>query len=264
MTGFLRKLEPLLLKIAGTKVVVIPYGSDVQVMDRSRNPEFRKAMALDYPEQESLSGKVARNIDIWTKYADCVISGCEWVDYMPSWDRLCISHFSIDMDLWCPVENPRKSSTIRILHAPNHRNIKGTEFFIKAVEELQAEGADLELVLLERVSNRKIREEMILADIVADQLIIGWYAMFAIEAMSMGKPVLCYLREDLEELYIREGLLEKGEIPIINCSPDSVKEAIRKLIKDKAKMEDIGGKSVRYVEKHHSLEAIGRFFCRCE
>jgi glycosyltransferase involved in cell wall biosynthesis len=258
-TGFLRLLEPLLLKIAGVKIVVMPYGSDVQVMTRSDNLMFKQVMAMDYPKQGELGPKVSRDIDRWIKYADCIISGCEWVDYMPSWDKLCLSHFAIDMDYWQAIEK-KEATPAKILHAPNHRNIKGTDFFVKAVEELQKEGEQIELIMLEKVPNDKIHEVMISVDIVADQLIIGWYAMFAIEAMSLGKPVLCHLRKDLEELYISNGLLEKGEIPIVNCTVDSVKETIRELVNDQAKRLRIGRQSIEYVQKHHSLQAIGEFF----
>lgn len=62
-------------------------------------------------------------------------------------------------------------------------------------------------------------------DVVADQLIIGWYAMFSMEAMSMGKPVICYLRKDLIELYLSSGnLVSLDELPHINSHFLEVKQ----------------------------------------
>ncbi|MFX1492278.1 MAG: hypothetical protein ACFFBU_08440, partial [Promethearchaeota archaeon] len=149
---------------------------------------------------------------------------------------------------------------LRILHAPNHRAIKGTQHFIDAVNELIEDGLNIELVLLEGVPNDEIKRVMASVDIVADQLIVGWYAMFALEAMALGKPVLCFLHEDLKYLYITSGLVAADEIPIINCTPLTVKEIIRDLVLNRDKLFEIGNRSREYVIKHHSTQAVGKVF----
>ena len=257
------RAEPSLLRVAGVRVVVMPYGGDVQVMSRSKNLPFRHAKAVDYPESRFRERRVEQQIDLWTTHADHVISGVEWVDYMYFWDTLMLGHFSIDPDSWESAATPRPvDGTLRIFHAPNHRAIKGSDHFIRAVEELRAEGVDVELVMRERVPNEVIRQTMGEVDAVADQLIVGWYAMFALEAMAMGKPVLCYLRKDLLDLYEAEGLLGHGEMPILNCDPLSVKETIRSLAADRSQLAGIAERGKAYVRKHHSIEAIGGVFDR--
>ena len=37
------------------------------------------------------------------------------------------------------------------------------------------------------------------ADLVVDQLVLGWYGAVAVEAMALGRPVLAYIREDEAE-----------------------------------------------------------------
>lgn len=265
-TRLLWHVEPFLYKLANVKVVVMPYGSDIQEMSRSPNLLFKDTMARDYPEHRFHRERIAAKIDLWTKYADQVISGCEWVDYMYYWDTLMLAHFSIDVDAWKPVERDHdrlkeaKPTKLRILHAPNHRSIKGTHYFIDAVNELVAEGVEVELVILERVPNDEVKRAMATVDVVADQLIVGWYAMFALEAMAMEKPVLCFLRDDLEALYVAAGLVEVGEIPIIRCSPLTVKETIRDLALNRNQLPEIGRRSREYVIQHHSTEAVGQVF----
>jgi hypothetical protein len=122
------------------------------------------------------------------------------------------------------------------------------------------EGFDIELVMVEGVPNEKIRELMASVDVVADQLIIGWYAMFAIEGMAMGKPVLCYLRNDFENLYTVAGLIQSREIPIINCTPLTVKDRIRDMAKNQDKLTEIGICSREFVLRHHSVESVGMVF----
>ncbi len=84
--------------------------------------------------------------------------------------------------------------------------------------------------MVERVPNEEVRRLILDADVVVDQLIIGWYAMFAIEAMASGKPVICHLRHDLEALYVAADLLESlEEIPIIRADVFTFKDVIRSL-----------------------------------
>jgi len=259
---FLRRIEPFLYKLANVKIVVMPYGGDVQEMSRCSNLLFKHTMSADYPNHRLHQKKIRTQIDLWTRHADFIISGCDWVDYMYYWNRLMLAHFSIDVDLWRPLSTGKKytDKKLKILHAPNHRTIKGSQYFIDAVNDLIEEGLDLELILLEKVPNEKVRKVMAEVDLVADQLIVGWYAMFALEAMSMEKPVLCYLREDLKKLYEVTGLVDPDEMPIINCTPSTVKETIRDLAENRNKLPYIGKRSREYVIKHHSTSAIGTVF----
>jgi glycosyltransferase involved in cell wall biosynthesis len=78
-----------------------------------------------------------------------------------------------------------------VLHAPSSRRRKGTEHVLEAVE-----GLDVELDLVEGLRHDEARRHYERADIVVDQLNAGWYGVFALEAMALGKPVLSYLRSE--------------------------------------------------------------------
>lgn len=262
-TIFIKKCEPFLYMLANVKVVVMPYGGDVQNLLICPNLIYKHTMSNDYPSFRFLRGKIASQVNLWTQYASHVISGCEWVYYMFHWDTLMLAHFSIDLEKFEPyrkVFQVNSLAPLRILHAPNHRGLKGTHFFIKAVEELQREGHAIELIIMEKRSNDEVLKTMSQVDLVADQLIVGWYAMFSIEAMSMGKPVLCYLRDDLTQLYENAGIVEKDEVPLIHCTPSTVKEVILKYVNNKQELKTIGEKSLKFVEKHHSLKSVGKVF----
>ena len=254
----LRHRELQLLHRAGKKIVLLAYGSDVQVSSRVRSLPFKHAMCMDYPELVRREHETLRDMEYCIAHADHVVSGVDWVDYMPRWDTLTAGHFAIDTAEWTPApEEPGRDPDrpVVIFHAPNHRELKGTRFLIAACEELQAEGERIELRLVERVPNSEIRRQVAEADIVADQFIVGWYALFAIEAMAMAKPVLCYLRPDLLELYTLYSFA--GECPLVNTPPLQIKERLRELIHDPQRRRDLGLAGRRYVEQHHSLEAVG-------
>ena len=48
---------------------------------------------------------------------------------------------------------------------------------------------------IEGVPNAEARLRYAAADVVVDQLRIGWYGMFAIESMALAKPVVVHLDE---------------------------------------------------------------------
>jgi glycosyltransferase involved in cell wall biosynthesis len=255
----LKRIEPILYHTAGTRLVLMPYGIDVQDFTLSKNLYFKHAAFTDYPLLKFHNKTVKKQIARWTKYADHIISGCEWIDYMPYWDTLTLAHFSIDIPEIKP--NPQVScKKLKILHAPNHKKIKGTEHLVKAVETLQNQGYEIDLMMLEKVPNEKIKEAIIEADIVADQFVVGWYAMFALEAMAQAKPVMCFLRSDLIELYENAGLIETNEIPILNTSIRQIQDTLLWVLNNKEKFHEIGAKSRNYVIKHHSTEKMGEIF----
>lgn len=259
----LKKLEPYIFALANIKVVVMPYGADIHDLTLSRNLEFKHALSLDYPLfQKAKNNIISQNIKRWTKHADHIISGCDWVYYNYHWDTLTLAHFSIDVDkvkLSTDYTIP-KNRPVKIFHCPNHKNIKGSQFFINAVSELQNEGYSVELTIVQNQPNDIIRQQMQEADIIADQLVIGWYAMTALEGMCYEKPVLCYLDPKLISLYQFAGLIEPGEIPLVNCNHIDVKNAIKNLLDNPQKIKEIGKKGREYVIKHHSTEAIGAIF----
>lgn len=268
-TRLLWRLEPFLLRLAGLKVVVMPYGGDVQALDLCKNLYFKASMIKDYPEVFRLNKKVHNKIRMWSESGAYIISGCDWVDYMYQWNRLMISHFSYDtggsngLPARQEGNHDKKFSRdrpMRVLHAPNHRNIKGTSHILKAIDELKASGLEIELVLIEKQPNAKVIEEIRKCDLVIDQIVIGWYAMFSIEAMAQCKPVICYLRDDLKDLFIMSGYLGVDEIPIVSATPLNISEVIRGLYQSPGEMQALGSRGREYVERHHSLEYIGGVF----
>lgn len=257
----LAHLEFNLLRLAGKKIVVTAYGADVQVANKIPNLLFKHALTQDYPGTFRRDPERQARIYHIAKYAHYVLAGVDWVDFLPKWNQLIPGHFAIDTEYWSPRPEPAPAQAgrpFRILHAPNHRTIKGTAFLERACEELRAEGYALELVVLERVKNSRIREVMWSVDAVADQFIVGWYAMFALEGMALAKPVLTYLRDDLLELYSLYSFA--AECPIVNTKVTTIKEQLRRLIENPALCSNLGRKGREYVLKYHSLDYIGALF----
>lgn len=267
---FIWRLEPLLYRIARTRTVVMPYGGDVMVFTRGKNLQLNHAMTVDYPDYHRRKARVEGQIDLWTRYADHVVSGCDWVDYMYHWDTLMIAHFSVDTERLGALVTPKDETLpisaehpLRLLHAPNHQAVKGTAHIRRAVRELAEEGVPVVLDLIEFSPNEVVLAAIDRADVVVDQIVIGWYALFSIESMALATPAICYLRPDLERLYVDAGLLGEGEVPLISATPHTIKETLRRLaLSDRATLAALGRRSQDYVRAHHSLESVGRVFAR--
>ena len=259
----LRQLEPKLLHLAGVKVVVMPYGSDSQVLERTPNKLTANALCKDYSTFfRTRHRRVAQQVDLWCRYADVVVGSMDSVDYLWFWNKLRPCHYAVETELIEPQYPlpPKEGRKIKVFHAPNHLAIKGSEFVLQAIEELQQEGYPIELVYRRGVPNRQLLEELAQADIVVEQLIMGWHGIFGLESMASGKPVICYIRPDLQSLYENAGCIEAGELPFISAMPTTIKQVLKDLLDHPETWEAIGRRSRAYTEKYHSLEAVGSWF----
>lgn len=136
-----------------------------------------------------------------------------------------------------------------VLHAPSSRSRKGTEQVVAAAEKL-----GLRLDLVEGVDHRDAFERYRRADLVVDQLNAGWYGMFAIEAMALGKPVVAFLHEEAKQ---RTEEAFGIEVPIVHATKETLADVLRRLVSDPGELQRIGAASRRYVERVHDLSAVG-------
>jgi hypothetical protein len=139
-----------------------------------------------------------------------------------------------------------------ILHAPSNPGYKGTKYFLSAVERLKEE-FDFEYRLVKDVKIGELYEEIKKADLIVDQLIQGWFGLLPLEAMMFGKPVVCYMREDL--MYDMP-----ADCPVINANPDTIYNVLRKLLQAPGEWKQIGAAGRRYVEKYHDATKVAKFY----
>lgn len=258
-----RRLEAMIYKVAGIKVVVMTYGSDSIIPERSNNIYFRNALFQDYGHfYKTCHDRIVWQVGYWCRYADAVIAQADDIEYLPYWDYAKNSVFCIDLERLKPCENFKfcTNEAVHIVHAPNHMSIKGSSFVEKAIQRLISEGYNVSYDCLHKKTNDEVLKVLKNADIVVDQIIIGWHGIFALEAMAFGKPTITHIREDLLTAYEEMGCLEKGELPLINATPTSIYTVLKGLLDHQERLEQIGMKSRAYVEKRHSIRAIGEYF----
>jgi hypothetical protein len=242
-----------LLRFAGIKIIAYPYGTDCAGRDRCRDRfDWIGALQKDYPNwdlREHLHG-VEKTIRFFCKYSHLIIGMDGSVRrFLPRNDIYCKS-LAVDTDTLKPPPSFSGNLVPVIVHAPNHRNVKGTQFLLDALTELRRQGVKFELKLVEKTARSDAIEIYKTADIIADQFVMGAYGVFALECMALGKPVLTYLDHD----HLCNPVFN---VPIVNTNRHNLTTVLAVLIAIPELRQRIGMASRLAMEKYQSLSAIG-------
>jgi len=184
------------------------------------------------------------------KCANCVfVSTPDLLEWAP--DAIWVPN-PIDVDKYSNLGefNNQESESILIIHAPTVREVKGTQYIVDAIDKLKQEGYTVELKILECLSHDQIIMEFIKADIIVDQLLLGWYGVVSIEGMSLKKPVCVYIRDDLIQF------IPKGSF--VNCNPENIYVILKRVIEDSNLRKDIATNGYDFVCKFHNAEMVAK------
>jgi len=130
-----------------------------------------------------------------------------------------------------------------IVHAPSKQKAKGSAYVQRAIDQLRPT-AEFDYREVTGMPRSEALALMRRCDIYIDQLIVGDHGMAALEAMSYGKPTVCYLKPSVLELLPKD-------IPIVNATVDDLAEVLLGLIQDPQRRHDSGVASRAYVERYH-------------
>ncbi len=146
-----------------------------------------------------------------------------------------------------------RALNLRVVHAPNHRAFKGTLYLETAVKKLREEGVKIELIMVEKIPNAQALTIYRSADVIFDQCMIGFHGYFAIEAMALGKPVMCFIRKP------EDYLLAPDECPIINTHVTTLMEDLRYLAHEgRSTLPEIGRRGREYVARYYTEQAFSQ------
>lgn len=196
-----------------------------------------------------------KSISLFARFCDRIYSlnpDLLWV--LPSSAEF-LPYSNVFIDEWKPIYSQMHEGPLRIAHAPTHRGVKGTKLILNALNELKRQGYEFELLLVEGLSNTEARKIYEKADILVDQIFVGWYGGIAVEAMALGKPVLVYIREgDLK--FIPEKM--KTDLPFIQITPQTVEKSLRQVLEmHREELLAMAHRSRAYVERWHDPIKIG-------
>lgn len=259
--------ESNLLRKYGKKVIIIPYGSDYYKYSKVIDQSMKHNLLINMPDEIFNEGSINEKVNYWTKNADFIIVGV-MLDDAARWDMLPLTQLCIDTDNWkrsSELSNrDGRSFAVTVVHAPNHRGFKGSEFIIHAINELKEEGLKINFVLLENVPNEEVKRILTTeADILVEQIIFTGFGLNGLEGMASGLPVLSnWENPDISILFRRYSSL--NECPIVSTTPENIKENLRKLITNPILRKELGDASRRYAIKYNSYEAFLALFKEIE
>jgi hypothetical protein len=239
-----------LFKLAGKRIVVTFQGDDCRQWDYCRsNHEISHVHEVDPLGERLAADELARyRVTQFSRYADIIYAlNPDLLAVLPK--RARFFPYSVpDLDLVSFIGiDDHRLTPIRVLHAPSHRGTKGTRFVLDAVSVLKKEGLFFEFVLVENLSHAEAMEAYASADVLIDQLLVGWFGGLSAELMALGKVVVCYLRET-DFGHLPDGYL--SDLPIINACPSSVCDVLRDVITmDRSALKSLGERGRHFVEK---------------
>ncbi|MGQ9628959.1 MAG: glycosyltransferase [bacterium] len=261
--GYIKEFLDLpFLKFSGKRIVFQFWGCDIRYKEVERKNNKYNFCDICGFDETLCETNFKNRIHYFTKrYGDVrLCSGDPVIDF----PDIRWSSNAIDTDFWKPLpweQIPEKfllpsNGKLKIYHSffnsKARGDIKGSTIIERAVETLQGEGFNIELICFDKLPNVDVRYYQMQADIIIEQIRYGFHGSTAVEGMAMGKPVISYIRDDVLKI-VPEGF------PIVNANPDNITDVLRRLVEDEDLRKEIGRRSREYaVKEHHYLNVAKR------
>ncbi|MFI1047574.1 glycosyltransferase family 4 protein [Streptomyces griseoruber] len=230
------------LKQARIKVALLAHGSDIRHPVRHME---RHAFSLFHDAPEGIAEKLRVKAELNRRIAQeaglpLYVTTPDLLEDLPSatWAPLVV-----DVAGWATDRPVMERKRPLVLHAPSKRWTKGTDRIMPVLTELHDEGL-IEFRLAEGIPWAEMRELVQGCDFVLDQFTTGSYGTFAVEAMAAGKPVVAYISDGVKAA-------TDGALPIVDATPDTLREVIRSLVDDREGTARIGRRSVDFARTYH-------------
>jgi glycosyltransferase involved in cell wall biosynthesis len=212
-----------------------------------RNPHYVRIEMED-------DARATRLMQRWSKVTQGHVIVCDHAldaFLAPHFPHIHVVGQRVDTQALAPIPPDPQAERMRVVHSPTNLAAKGTEHVRRATAELAAAGAPIDYVEVHGRSHSEALEIYRSADLVIDQLCGGAHGVFAAEAMSLAKPVVCYLLPELEVTY-PDGL------PIINANPDTLEQVLAEWVDRPRERHQRGLASRAYAERVHDYRVVAR------
>lgn len=277
--SFLPEWQDLpLIKKHGTKVAVCLAGSEARVLALDNIYRAKTGASIAVSACGDMES-ILRHVRFAELHADVLIGGSA-AGLRPMY--IPVTTILDTKNIPCHVSN-RDVPTV--LHAPSNRTTKGTEIWLRIFSELEAEGWKFTVRLLENIPHQTMLNTLQYMDIFCDGLFHG--GKMAREAMAAGCAVLSafgcdgdaclkFWKDDddilrrrwqvkpgsAEDRFIDEQFPKKAWYfdtsinPCIAVRPDTAKDALRELLRNKALRQSLALRGRGVMEKYCQPESV--------
>ncbi|ASG66426.1 hypothetical protein CEW91_09885 [Idiomarina piscisalsi] len=228
-------------------------GSDIrQPVDKSINPfsPYLKDVEdrTSYLKRQERINKLFNNIEF------AFVQNPDLLRFLPEGRAEFIPYIK---ESWFDSDGQKKTKRNRkftIVHAPTNREVKGSRYIIEAISKLKDE-FDIEFRLIENMTHSQAKEAYRNADLLIDQVRLGWYGGVAVEAMRMGVPVAVYINE-ADLIYISDDMKRDIDEAFLRVNPTNIYERIAEVLDSPLKYNYLVDASLDYVNTHHDPDKL--------
>jgi glycosyltransferase involved in cell wall biosynthesis len=245
-------VDLLLVRLLKIPRVVEWQGSDIRApeVEYADNPYYAPALqaGYEYAQIESQANAVARQ----RRFADAGFASAAPLGMLQYVHKDIFPHTSVIRQrvLLSDFEPRYPANAVpRIVHSSTARIAKGTPAVLRAIEQLRSEQHPFDFKLVSGLPYAQAQQIVRDADIFLDQFVLGDFGMASLEALALGKPVVCYLKPALAALY-------PPDLPIINATQETLPDALRELIASPALRRELGERGRAYMERHYNVAAL--------
>lgn len=242
-----RLADARLARLVGPRVVVEFWGSEVRLpsIERVRNPYFIDAKGVD---ETAIRSRLSWWADVTKGHV--VVADHSFEPFVgPYFDTVHVVPQAVDTARLQPVYPSPENNRPLVVHAPSHRALKGTEVVNEVVEQLRRQRLPFDYVEVHGMPQFQALATYRRADLVIDQLRLGSHGVFAVEMMSLGKPVVCYLQPDVERGY-------PPDLPIINANPSTLAAVLEDWLTDAPRRFQTGVDGRDFAESVHDIMVV--------
>ncbi|MBB1482821.1 glycosyltransferase [Tessaracoccus sp. MC1865] len=227
----------------GIRQGLVFHGSDI------RNPRIHASLEPDSPFKdptEELTAILQRQVEDLTPHVlsfdgPVFVTTNDLLDYLPQATWLPVV---VDTDEWRTSMSPLAHGGLPIVfHVPSRRSIKGSEDVDAVCRELETEGLIVYRGLNE-LSRDEMREQMLTADIVIDQIRLGDYGITAVEAMSGSRVVIGHVADRVRQRI-------KDDVPIVEATSQTLRSVLLDVAADPARAAVLGSRGREYAKRWH-------------
>lgn len=238
------------LRSRSTAVALISHGSDLRHPDLHR--EHFEHSYFDHADaawNDGMRVLVERNQRTLRQFPDTplFVSTPDQLVLYPKakWLPLCVDKGLFEVG--APV--PLRRRVPVVLHIPTRRNppIKGSHFIDLALKSLAARGI-VKYVSPVAVSHGEMMNLMADADVVIDQLLAGAYGTTSVEAMALGRVVMCAVSDT-----VRAALPE--DPPIVSVTPSTVEAKLLEILNERERHVVMAAAAKEFARKWHDGRA---------
>lgn len=235
------------IKMRGKKIIYRGTGFDLRTRARhmALNPhhayQYGYSLDIDEAAQDIYIEYLRDYVDLF------VVQDPEMQEHMPE-ARLVPR--AIDLDELAPVGVDQTARPL-VIHAPSNSATKGTPLILAALDELRKEGLNFDFKLISGMAHQEALEWYRRADVVIDQMLIGWYGVLTVEALSLGKPVVVYVRDDLYERF-------SPRIPVCNANPTNLTAKLRRVLQDDLYRMELAEAAPDFVRDVHDVRNVAK------